>query len=59
LIIPLDYTQTRLERNSFGSQVSTQEVELRTQVSELQQQISKLERQLEQERHLNTNFIWN
>jgi hypothetical protein len=59
LIIPLEYTQTRLERNSFDSQASTQEVELRTQVSELRQQISKLERQLEQERHLNTNFIWN
>lgn len=58
-VIPIGYTQTPLERHSFDSQPSTQEVELRTQVSHLQQQISKLQMQLEQERHLNTNFIWN
>ena len=59
LVIPIGYTQTRWERNSFGSQASTQEVELHSQVSQLQQQVSQLQRQLEQERHLNTNFIWN
>ena len=59
LVIPLGYTQTKLERNSFGFQASTQEIELRTQVSQLRQQISKLQRQLDQERHLNFNFIWN
>lgn len=59
LIIPIDYAQTRLERNRFGSQTSTQELELRTQVSQLRQQISKLQRQLDQEHHLNSNFIWN
>ncbi|AFZ16332.1 hypothetical protein [Allocoleopsis franciscana] len=59
LVIPIGYTQTRLERNSFGFQASTQEIELRTQVSQLRQQISKLQRQLDQERHLNSKFIWN
>ncbi|HEY9835151.1 MAG TPA: hypothetical protein V6D26_31670 [Stenomitos sp.] len=59
LIIPINSTRTRLDKNSLNSQASTQEVELRTQVSQLQQQISQLQKQLQQERNLNTHFIWN
>ena len=59
LIIPINSRRTILDEKIFISQASTQEVELRTQVSQLQQQIAKLQRQLQQERHLNTNFIWN
>jgi hypothetical protein len=59
LVIPIGYTQTGLDRNSFNSQTSIQEVELRTEISQLRQQISKLQKQLDQEQHLNTNFIWN
>jgi hypothetical protein len=65
LVLPVGYTTISCETKSFGTMLTSKEVELLHQISDLKKQLSTLQKQVDQERLLNANpndpvqFLWN